>query len=64
MQIRIIIFLLLMVFLGACNESKVKYDLQGQTMGTQYHISVVSPKSSVVDKEKLKNKIDKILSRH
>ena len=53
---------MLMVFFGACNESKVKYDLQGQTMGTQYHISVVSPKSSVVDKEKLKNKIDKMLS--
>jgi thiamine biosynthesis lipoprotein len=50
-----------MVFLGACNENTLKIDIQGQTMGTQYHISVVSPKRPVIDKEKLKNKIDKIL---
>ena len=62
MQIRIIFLLVLMVFLGACNKSKVKYDLQGQTMGTQYHISVVSPKGPALEKEKLKNSIDKILS--
>ncbi len=62
---RIIFSSLLLLFLSACskddNESKLKIELQGHTMGTQYHISVVSPPRLSLDKKKLKNNIDHIL---
>jgi thiamine biosynthesis lipoprotein len=63
MLIRIALFCLLLLCLNACTEKNtIEIEFKGQTMGTLYNISLVSPANSSLDKKKLKKDITQILS--
>lgn len=63
-NVRIVLLILLIsIFLSACdkNSGLQRIDFQGPTMGTQYHVSIVSQANQAIAKEKIQTAIDESL---
>ena len=62
--LQLVFFLFISILFVACSDSDKKsvLKLQGSTMGTQYHIVLVTAKDASIDRDELTKQIDDLLS--